>query len=298
MKTAALRRSENTRAGYAADFKSFRAWCAELGHESLPATANTVLLYSYAQLERGRKVSTAIRHLSAINSHHIAAGFAPPAGSQVWQFLLAVRRMRGEQPQQKRALTVEQLRQMCQKLPLNAKGWRDRSVLTLGYASGLRRSNLVALDLADVEFCPKGVILTIRKEKQDRLGEGRLLAVVRGEHPDTCPVGTLESWLDWRGRDDSGPLFTPAIGGRVQIRRLRPAHVACIVKAAAAAVEMDPAAVSGHSLRASCSTQALQNGCSDVLVMEHLGHKSVATLRKYLRRTDLFKANVSAMLGL
>jgi site-specific recombinase XerD len=297
VKTAALRRSENTRAGYRADWRSFTAWCAALGHESLPASVTTILLYSHAQLEAGRKVSTAIRRLSAINSYHTAAGYDAPAGPQVWQFLLAVRRMRGEQPRQKQALTVDQLRRMCQALPLNAKGWRDRSVLTLGFGSGLRRSTLVALDLADVEFCPEGVILTIHREKQDRKGEGRRLGVVRGTQPDTCPVGTLETWIDWRGREP-GPLFTPAIGGRVQLRRLRPAHVARIVKDAARRIGLDPTHLAGHSMRSGMVTTALENGCNEVLVMAHTAHQSLATLRKYLRRADPFRANASAMLGL
>lgn len=297
MKRDAIRRAENTRLGYAADWKAFTAWCKTHGHESLPAAPATVLLYSHAQLAAGRKVSTAIRHLSAINSYHSAAGEKPPANSEVWQFLLAVRRMRGEQPSQKNALAVDQLRTMCAAVPKNLRGIRDRAVLTLGFASALRRSTLVALDMDDVEFRSEGLVLTIRKEKQDRKAEGRVLGVVHGKHPDTCPVRALQAWITERGAAE-GPLLLPVYRSFTTMRRLQPAHIARIVKGAAHRIGLDPKQFAGHSLRAGMVTTAIQNGANEMLVAAHTGHKSLAMLRKYFRRADPFRANVSAMIGL
>lgn len=293
----AIAYAENTRSGYRADWHDFTSWCKLQRLESLPAAAQTVLLYSHAQLASGRKVSTAIHRLSAINSYHQAAGYPKPADAVAWPFLLAVRRMRGEQPEQKAALTVEELRGMSKALPETPHGLRDRSVLTLGFASGLRRSNLVALDLADVDFREEGLVLTIRREKQDRRGEGRVVGVIGGRHAETCPIRTLQDWLKQRG-SSPGPLFTPVYAGHALLKRLKPAHVARIVKAAAAAAGLDSARLSGHSLRSGMATSAIENGAGELIVAAHLGHKNLSTTRRYFRRTDPFRANASGLLGL
>lgn len=297
LKRDALRRAVNTRVGYAADWRLFTRWCQQQGSESLPATTQTVLLFVHSQLERGVKVATAIRYLSSINSYHSGAGEKPPANSEVWQFLLAIKRMRGEQPAQKDAITVDQLRMMVASRPHSPIGLRDRAILTVGFASGLRRSTLVALDLEDAEFRAEGLVLTIRKEKQDRRGQGRALGILPGKFPDTCPLQTLERWLRERG-DAPGPLFTPVYAGHVLLRRMQPAQVARVVKVAAKAAGLDPARFSGHSLRAGMATAAIQNGAGELIVAAHLGHRNLSTTRKYFRRADPFRANASGLLGL
>lgn len=298
MKRDALNRAENTRLGYAADWKDFTAWCLTQGCESLPATPQTVLLYSHAQLTSGRKVSTAIRRLLAINSYHNAAGHAAPATGDVWQFLLAVRRMRGEQPSQKAALSVDQLRVMCAMLPKTLHGLRDRAVLTVGFASALRRSTIVALDLADIEFRAEGLVLKIRREKQDRKAEGRVVGITRGNHADTCPARSLEAWIRERGAAP-GPLFTPVYYNFAQNRRLTPAHIARIVKQAAQRIGLDPKDWAAHSMRAGFVTSCINSGLPDLMVMAHTAHRDLGTLRIYHRRaSDPFVGNPSALIGL
>lgn len=297
LKREGIAHAENTRSGYRADWADFTSWCKLQRLESLPAAPQTVLLYSHAQLASGRKVSTAIHRLSAINSYHQAAGYAKPSAAVAWPFLLAVRRMRGEQPDQKAAISVEELRAMSKALPRTVKGLRDRSVLCLGFSSGLRRSNIVALDLADVEFRDEGLVLKVRREKQDRRGEGRIVGIVAGKHPETCPIRTLEDYLIERGRAP-GPLFVPVYRGIPLLKRLKPAHVARIVKDAAAAAGLDPSRVSGHSLRAGMATSAIENGAGELIVAAHLGHRNLSTTRRYFRRADPFRANASGLLGL
>lgn len=297
MKRDALRRAVNTRAGYAADWRLFTRWCKEQGCESLPATSQTVLLYSHAQLEGGKKVSTAIRYLSAINSYHHAAGEPAPATTDAWQFLFAIKRMRGEQPVQKAAISVDELRLMVSAQPQTPRGLRDRAVLTLGFASALRRSTLAALALDEVEFRSEGLVLTIRKEKQDRKGEGRVVGIAPGKNPDTDPCRNLVHWLSQRGARP-GPLFCPVYQGHVVLRQMQPAAIARIVKDAARAVGLDPTRFAGHSLRAGMVTAAIEGGAGELVLAAHTGHKSLAMLRKYFRRSDPFRANATGLLGL
>jgi site-specific recombinase XerD len=58
---------------------------------------------------------------------------------------------------------------------------RNRAIILVGFAGAFRRSELVALDLADLEFTAEGALITIRRSKTDREGLGRKVAIPRGE---------------------------------------------------------------------------------------------------------------------
>jgi integrase len=81
-------------------------------------------------------------------------------------------------------------------IPGDLRGLRDRTLLLVGWAAALRRSELVALEVADMSFEPEGVVLTIRRSKTDREGAGATVAVPFGAEEATCPVGALRRWLE------------------------------------------------------------------------------------------------------
>jgi integrase len=85
-------------------------------------------------------------------------------------------------------------------------GLRNRSLLLLGFAGALRRSELASLDVEDLDFTPSGLVVTLRRSKTDQEGQGRKVGVPYGSRPETCPVSTLKTWLE--STDISiGPLF-------------------------------------------------------------------------------------------
>lgn len=81
-------------------------------------------------------------------------------------------------------------------------------------------------------------------------------------------------------------------------RRLSDKAVALIVKRAAAAVGLDPAQYASHSLRAGFATAAAAAGASERAIMAQTGHRSVTTLRRYIREGTLFRENAAAQVGL
>ena len=83
---------------------------------------------------------------------------------------------------------------------------RDRALLLLGLAGGLRRSELSALSVEDLSFVEEGVVVLIRRSKTDQEGKGIRVGVPYGSHPETCPVRNLKAWLSVLGREE-GPLF-------------------------------------------------------------------------------------------
>jgi integrase len=90
---------------------------------------------------------------------------------------------------------------------------RDRALLLIGFAGGLRRSELAAIDLADFEQVREGIVLTIRRSKTDQDGEGRKIGIPFGRTIH-CPVKALESWLR-AARSRTVPFSDSSIDMRV-----------------------------------------------------------------------------------
>lgn len=120
-----------------------------------------------------------------------------------------LRRIIGVAPRrQAHPLDVTELTQIVDAIPADTpRGLRDRAIMLLGYASGVRPGELAALQLADIAARPHGLFITIRRSKTDQEGLGQMIGVVRGAKPTTDPVAAVGRGLAVRPRG-SGPLFT------------------------------------------------------------------------------------------
>jgi integrase len=137
-----------------------------------------------------------------------------------------------------------------------------------------------------------GLLVTIRHSKTDQEGEGAIIAIARGDV--ACPVKAFRAWLD-ASAIQAGPIFRPIDkAGRVRSSRLTDRSVANIVKAYAARAGFDAGMFSGHSLRAGFLTSAAGKGASIFKMMDVSRHKSVDTLRGYVRDAELFKDHAGA----
>jgi integrase len=117
--------------------------------------------------------------------------------------------------------------------------------LCLGFASGCRRSELVALDVQDLSFGDDGLELTIRRSKTDQEGLGRKVGIPYGGRPRTCPVRAVRDWIDLSYLSE-GPLFRPVNRfGKILPSRLTGQSVALIVKRWALEGGLRPGAVRG-----------------------------------------------------
>jgi site-specific recombinase XerD len=291
-------KSENTIRAYRSDWNHFQGWCKVHCRSVLPATPETVALY-VTDLTSTHKTATITRRISAISQAHQIAGFETPTqSSQVRLVLAGIRRRMGTAQTPKTPVLVEDLRRMIAQLPQSLLGVRDRALLLVGFSGAFRRSELVALDVADVPVTREGLVVTIRRSKIDQEGEGRKIGIPYGSNPDTCPVRALQDWLNACGFAE-GPLFRPVDRfGRVASIRLSGAAVAEIVKRYAAVVGMKVADFAGHSLRSGLATSAAMAGASERAIMNQTGHKSLNMVRRYIRDGSLFRENAAAVLGL
>jgi integrase len=200
-----------------------------------------------------------------------------------------IRRSVGTAPVKKNPATSERIAAMA-TLPGNRLvALRDRALLLLGFAGAFRRSELVALDVEDIEETKEGLRVTIRRGKTDQEGKGATIAIIRGAL--VCPVTALKAWIEVAGIT-TGPVFRPlGKGGRVRLARLSDRSVANIVKAHAERVGLDPAAFSGHSLHSGFLTSAAPRSSK---MMDVSRHRSVDTLRGYVRDAELFRDHAGA----
>ena len=152
-------RAENTRRAYAADWRSFTAWAASAGLTPLPASPETLGLYLAAEAARLRP-GTLARHLVTITAAHRAAGHQlNTRASAIRETLTGIKRTHGTSQTGKAPASVADLKAMIEAQPDTLTGLRNRALLLLGFAGALRRSELVSLDVSDLDFTSDGLVV-------------------------------------------------------------------------------------------------------------------------------------------
>jgi site-specific recombinase XerD len=294
------RRAVNTRRAYDSDWRAFTAWCAEVKLTALPAQPETLALYIQALAKAGKAAATVKRAVATISQAHKGAGLdSPAANPQVKTVLVNTCRDIGVSQKQARPLLPEHIRAGLYGHPAaTLRDYRDRAVVGIGFCGGFRRSEIVGLDVEDLEFEPRGVVILLGRSKTDQEGHGWRKAIPNGQSDETCPVKALRAWLE-QAKILSGPIFREiTVNGVLTERRLSDHAVDRLVKRVAKRAGQPAEKYSGHSLRAGFVTQAHLMGKSDDRIMDMTGHRSLKTLRGYKRIADLFVNNAAEGIGL
>ena len=236
------------------------------------------------------KVSTLNRRLAVISVMHQRHGYPSPTVSPaVREVAKGIRRQTGSAQRRVAPTVIGDIRRMLAHLPDNLLATRDRALLLIGFAGALRRSELVAIDVEDITDRPEGLAATLRRSKTDQEGAGRIVAIPYGT--ETCPVTALRTWTEEAGIT-TGPVFRPIDRHEnISATRLSDRAVALVLKRRAAAAGLDPAAYSGHSLRAGFATTAAAHGATERAIANQTGHRSMEVLRRYIRDGALFTDN-------
>ncbi len=286
---------------YASDLKSFEAWCQRNNLTALPATPEVVGAYLAAAGE-GYAMQTLRRRVAAIARASGVAGY--PLDTKhpaIRETLRGIARTHGSRGRRAAALTTSELKALTRACEGSLSGDRDRVLLLVGFAGALRRSELVSLDAQKLTWSAEGVKLLLEKSKTDKEGKGVEIMIVYGRHEATCPVRALRQWLE-KAEIQTGPVFRKVNkGGNVETQRLSEDGVRQIVirRAAEAGIKgtlSEP--ISPHGLRAGFVTTAYRNGVSDEEIMGHTRHRSLSTMRSYVRRSKLKTSEPTGKLGL
>jgi len=284
-------RAPSTQRAYDADWRRFVLWCQQRATAALPASPALVAVYLSFLADRRLAPPSVARALAAIAHVHRRAGYVPPQstrdGMVITDALAGIRRSRPAPPDQEDPADAEILHHLLQSITGNSlPALRDRALIAFGMALAARRSELVALDVADLAWEDKGVRVTIRRSKTDQEAMGVVVAVPDGRR--LAPLPHLRAWLEAAGIT-AGAIFRPLWkGGRVRDARLSDHAVARIIQARAAAAGLDPARYAGHSLRAGFVTAAARAGADIWKIQQVSRHKSMQVLSGYVRDAGLF----------
>jgi site-specific recombinase XerD len=305
---------------YLADWADFARWCAGRGSNPLPATAATVASYLTDLAGSRTNATVQRRHAAIAKVHELGRRTSPTRSTAVRQ---AMRQLRGMPERQHvrhvAAADIAVLRQLLATLDPPAdeppgstarkrrQRARDRALLLIGFAAGLRRSELVALDVADILHTPSGMELLVRRPASAVPELPRRIRLGSGTDPATCLVRAWQAWLQAAGLAD-GPAFRPVDrSGNLRVprsdrsgataARLSEAAVAAIVKRCAAQASLDPAEFSGHSLRAGFIVEATRQQMPLEQIVARAGFSTTLSFR-YLRRADLWAYNPATRIGL
>lgn len=282
-------RSAGTQRVYKSAWRDFTGFCAEHGLEPLPASPLTVVRYLTHLAGLGRSVSTIDLRTAAIALAHRMAGHdTPTAREEVRQVLAGIRNTHGRAPTKKKALTADLLVQVIRK----ARGQdlaavRDRAMILLCFGAALRRSELVALDVEDVERHRRGLLVRLRRSKTDQEGKGQSVAVPDGK---LKVPASLDAWLKASGIAE-GALFRGCDRGRLSAERLSAGQFARIVKARCESAGLDPDAIGGHSPRRGFATTAGDVGADLRLTARQMRHAKLETTLGYIEDGELFRHN-------
>lgn len=344
--------SDNTRAAHVADWTIYTRWCETTGHRPMPATADQL---AWFLTEKSTEIrpdgrwayapSTLSRWVSTINKMHALAGHPKPgADDTVRDLLRGLRRSRATPPARRTPLLTDDIRTIVTDMRDHATTWpdrvaerRDTALLLLGLAGALRRSELTALEVADVvPHRADGLYVHIRRSKTDRAASGRTVTLPYGSDPRTCPVCAYRRWRevldlwDAAGRGAVADLLADAdtgtgehccrglaAGAATDGRRalFRPVHhtgaigsdalsgqsVHSMIQRRARRAGFSPelvATLGGHSLRAGFVTQAVRGGATTQTIMTQTGHTDERMVALYSRHHAGLVGNAVTSLGL
>lgn len=282
--------AHNTRRAYLSDLAEFERWGG-----SVPASPEMVAAYLAARADT-LAVASLVRHLASISKAHEARGLPNPTRSElVHSTLRGIKRTRGCAQREAKPLLRDDLLLVLDAMGEGLKDMRDRALLLIGFAGALRRSELIGLDLGDIEHVRQGIILSLRRSKTDQDGQGRKIGIPFGLSR-WCPVAALDAWLTASGIVE-GAIFRPIDRhGRIHAARLSGEAVSLVIRERVAAVGLEPTPYSGHSLRAGLATSAAQAGVPAWRIKAQTRHASDAMLARYIRQGELFTDNAAGVL--
>ena len=294
-------RSKNTYLAYEKSWQRFVEYCD--AHNILPEEAEPedvgnffILLGIDPDNSVGNTLSMGTLKIcrSALNRQYAEMERESPAAAvHVSDVLAGIARVRDDAPRRVKALREYEIKEMLDICPEGRFGRRDAAMLALGYSAALRRSELCALLLTDINIVRSDrMLVSIRRSKTDQDGKGQRVAVPDGT--SIRPVTRVRAWLAEVGIRGGHLFQTFRKGGRPSGRPLNHSEVPRLVKKYAFRIGLDPADYSGHSLRAGFVTSAAAHGARLDKIMEVTRHRSPATVMQYIRDANVFESHAGA----
>lgn len=255
-----------------------------LGHMP-PALEHQLIQQKWRRKSGPLKVTTLRRLLASLSVAHSERGVITPINTP--QVRLLLRRAQQQQADQTRhqmrAITNDILTTLIATCDDTLHGTRDKALLLVGFASGgRRRSELVNLQVNDLQKIADGYLLTLRKSKTDQAGKGHTVPILGSA------ATALTTWLVQSGLRQ-GKLFRGIRGKSTLTPGLCGDAIHKMIRRRIAAIGLEPQGFGAHSLRAGFMTQAAQAGTTLGDAMALSGHRNPNTAQQYYRQAAVLK---------
>lgn len=280
--------SPATVAAYTIAWADFEAYCKSAAEAPLPAKPKVIAAFLKERAATHATASLSTRLHAIVAVHGLYGHEVKVKGSVIRDTWAEIRRAKGTASTPKAALTAEQIKHIVRGMPADA--YQDRAVVLLGFATLLRRSELVALDVEDLTIGKADMQVTIRRSKTDKAGKGEVVAVLRTGN-EFCPVVALETWLRL-AEIEGGPIFRSRNG------RMVPRAIADIAKRWAKNAGFDPKTIGAHSFRRGGITTMFRNGAKLEDIMRQSRHKTVQIALGYVEAQHATQNPAISRLGL
>lgn len=281
--------ADSTRKAYKNDLDHFIAWGG-----TIPCNGDQIAAY-LSFFAGTLSMATLQRRIVSIAKAHTMQGLTDPTKNELVRLTFrGIRRSHGKPQNQMAALMKEDLIVMLSHIPDTVKGARDRALLMMGFCGAFRRSELVSIQIENLEFTPQGIVVILPRSKTDQTGQGRKIGIPKGRGR-ICSVAAIENWLLHLSANHGALFRSITKGGVISKDTLSDKSVADIIKFYARKAGLDSGRYSGHSLRSGLVTSAAQQGVSSWKIRQQTGHKSDAMLARYIRDGDIFTDNAAAL---
>lgn len=298
---------ENTKRAYARQLERFAAWCAEHRRNPLPATGETLAEFVSHLCDLDLGPSSIDQAITAIRTQHRTSGYRQQPDTEGARRVLRVHRREraeaGQRTHKAPPIVLERLRLMVEATPAGTLlGTRDRALLVTGFAMMARRSELAALNIADVVEDEDGLTILVRASKTDQAGIGTEVHIPAGVHPDTDPIRVMRRYLASLAehRITEGRLFRSVDRHGNPGPGISPDGINKAVRAAAQRAGLERAELfSAHGLRAGGATSAYRAGApvSAITTQGRWSERSTTVLG-YIRSEDQRRNNPMRGIGL
>lgn len=291
--------SPNTRTAYTIAWEDWETYCRERGVEAMPAQPQTIADFIWDRAKTLSVSAISVRRAAMVAAHKMVKAAASsteekarftlemdhPLIADAWS---EARRIHGTRGTPKEALLAGDMRDIIDSMP--GHRLQDRAVLLVTYASAMRRSEMVAINVEDLKFTPTDMTIAIRRSKTDKAGKGQVVAILRTDS-DYCAVRALEAWLGY-AQIRTGAIF------RCSGERMMAATVAVIAKRYAAKIGRDPKSIGAHSMRRGCITSMFRNDAKLEEIMKHSRHATPTIAMGYIEAEQATKNPAIAKIGL
>ena len=268
---------------YRSDIETFVRWCELNNQVPFPAPASDLSDFITHEAERC-SASTLKRRLAAIGKiHRLMKHESPVNDEEVKLALRRALRSKYSRPNQALGLTSNLRDQLIQACDNSLSGKRDRALITVGYDTLSRRSELISICLEDLSFGEKGMRVLIKRSKNDPFGRGRI-SYLRYKTREY-----LQDWIEAAGIK-GGPLFRAVKHGKIHSTSLHPYSVNRIIKKAALNAGLSKQAIqkfSGHSMRVGAAQDMMVAGLDILPIMAAGGWKTTNVVARYIENADL-----------